>query len=206
MAYDAILFDMDGTLLETGPLWSKATRIALAAHAIELTEEEHFSLGGILLADILSAKGHTEEIIESVKKGRDIALLPILETDVAWRTSAHDLLTSFHVPIGIITSAHHNVIDTIDKRLGIRELFDTIVAAEDVRPQYKPHPKGLFLACARLGVDPTQCVYIGDQLCDLDAAKNAGMDSILIRGTHTPKDLTHSKEAANFAELAKFLA
>lgn len=206
MAYNAILFDMDGTLLETGPLWNKATRIALATHAIELTEEEHLSLGGILLESLLRQKGFPEEIISSVYAARDEALLPVMESDAAWVRGAAETIAVMQIPTGIITSAHRNIFDGIDRKLGLREIFDIVVLAEDVMPDYKPSPKGLLLACKALGVDPSACVYIGDQLCDLDAAKNAGMDSILIRGTHTPKDLTHSNEAADFAELAKLLA
>jgi HAD superfamily hydrolase (TIGR01509 family) len=206
MPYAAILFDMDGTLLETSPLWSKATRIALAEHNIEFTEEEHFSLGGTLLEHMLAEKGYAPDIITSVYHARDTALLPVMEAEAVWVSGAPELMDALSVPKGIITSSHRNIFGGINRKLNLEALFDVIIIAEDVMPDYKPHPKGLLLACERLNVAPSSCVYIGDQLCDLDAAKNAGMDSILIRGTHTPKDLTHEKMAESFAELTQLLA
>lgn len=205
MKYSAILFDMDGTLLDTSPLWSKATRIALAKHAIEFTEEEHFSLGGTLLEHMLAEKGFPPDIVNSVYHARDAALLPVMEAEAAWITGANELLQSITAPKAIVTSTHKNIFDGINRRLALRAIFDSIIMAEDVMPDYKPHPKGLLLACERLGVNPSLCVYIGDQLCDLNAAKNAGMDSILIRGPCTPKELTHARMVEDFAGLATLL-
>lgn len=206
MKYAAILFDMDGTLLETGPLWSKATRVALDTHNITLTEEEHFSLGGILLEHVLGAKGFNKETVDLVYRARDEALMPVMRAEAVWRDGAEEWIRSITIPKAIVTSAHKNILNQLDAKLGITDMFDAFIMADDVLPDYKPHPKGLLLACTRMGVDPTECIYIGDQSCDLEAAANAGMDSILIRGTHTPKELTHTTVAEDIAVLQKLLA
>jgi HAD superfamily hydrolase (TIGR01549 family) len=206
MPYAAILFDMDGTILDTSPLWNRATRIALAKHDIELTEEEHFSLGGTLLEHLLAEKGYPQNIITGVYHDRDAALLPVMEAEAQWINGAEGLIRSSAVPTGIITSSHRNIFQGINRRLKLDTVVDVIVMAEDVMPHYKPHPKGLLLACERLGVDPAFCVYIGDQEVDLLAAQNAGMDAVLIRGSHTPKDLTHEKTVTDFASLRMLLA
>ena len=57
-----------------------------------------------------------------------------------------------------------------------------------------------------MNVDPTKCIYIGDQLCDVQAAANAGMDAILIRGAYTPPEVTHKREAKDFEELTSMLS
>lgn len=206
MQYAAILFDMDGTLLETGPIWDKATRYSLTEHNIELTEQEHFSLGGLLLEIVLGDKGYNQTVIDSVRAVRDAQMVPMIRDMAKWREGAFDLIQKISVPKAIVTSAHKPVVDAIDEALGIRALFSTVIITNDVRPDFKPHPKGLLLACAHMNVDPTQCIYIGDQLCDLEAAANAGMDAILIRGTHTPPEVTHEREARDFAGLRSILS
>lgn len=205
MQYSAILFDMDGTLLETGHIWNQATRLALSAHDIELTEEEHFSLGGLLLELLLEEKGHDPHTIDAVRLMRDDAMAPLIRESAEWKEGALELLSELDIPTAIVTSAHDPIVSAIKEKLNLENYFDTIVIADDVRPDYKPHPKGLLLACERMGVDPTTCLYIGDQDCDLKAAANAGMDAILIKGMHTPKELMHERMVADFAELRALL-
>jgi HAD superfamily hydrolase (TIGR01509 family) len=206
MPYAAILFDMDGTLIETNPLWAEATRLALEEYNIQLTDAEKRSLAGVLLHDLLHKKGYDADTIKAVRGVRDAAMQRIIPKGAQWIDGAYDLLQTIKAPKGIVTSAHLNVFEHMDAALGLTDLVQAVVLADDVRPDYKPHPKGLLIACERLGVDPAECVYIGDQECDLQAAAAAGMDSILIRGTHTPADLTHTKMVADIDELAKLLA
>lgn len=206
MQYAAILFDMDGTLLETGPIWDKATRYSLQANDIALTEEEHFSLGGILIDVILAEKGYPDETIQSVRAVRDKQMIPLIRDMAKWREGAFQFLQTITAPKAIVTSAHDDMFVAMDAALGIRTHFPTVITADDVRPDFKPHPKGLLLACAQMNVDPTKCIYIGDQLCDVQAAANAGMDAILIRGTHTPPEVTHKREAKDFEELTSMLS
>jgi N-acetyl-D-muramate 6-phosphate phosphatase len=205
MNYAAILFDMDGTLIESGPVWDKATRTALQSHNVVLSEEDLQSLGGILLHDLLHNKGFDADAIASIRAARDNAMQSLIPMHVQWITEAPEMLASIRVATGIITSTHERVFQHLDAALNIRATVDTVVLADDVRPEYKPHPKGLLIACERLNVDPVHCVYIGDQLCDLEAAKNAGMDSILIRGSQTPVELAHGKVANNFVEITELL-
>lgn len=206
MTYAAILFDMDGTLLETGPIWDKATRYSLIEHSIKLTEEEHFSLGGLLLEIVLGNKGYDQTMIDSIRAVRDAQMVPMIADMAKWREGALDLIQKISVQKAIVTSAHKPVVDAIDHALGIRALFSTVIIADDVRPDFKPNPKGLLFACEKMNVDPAECIYIGDQLCDLQAAANAGMDAILIRGTHTPPEVTHEREVRDFEELTSMLS
>lgn len=202
MRYDAILFDMDGTLLSSGPLWDRATRAVLPELGIHLSDEEYLSLGGVLLHDLLAAKGYDEEMIEHVRQRRDAMLLPLFREETVWRRGARELLADLaDVPTAVVTSAHAAVVDAIDEGIGIRSAVNTMIVYEDVFPRYKPDPLGLLLACEQLNVTPGRCVYVGDQACDLGAAKAAGMDAVLIRGPHTPGDLLHDPTIGEMTEL-----
>lgn len=202
MAYDAILFDMDGTLILSGSLWDRATRAVLPELGVHLTEEEFFSLGGILLHDLLASKGFDEDVIEQVRLRRDQMLIPLFREETTWRTGAQELLADLaDRPTGVITSAHADVVNAIDEGIGIRSKVKTFVVYEDVHPRYKPDPYGLLMACTSLNVDPANCIYIGDQSCDLEAAAAAGMTGVLIRGPNTPPDLQHEHVINELPEL-----
>lgn len=202
MKYDAVLFDMDGTLLLSGHLWDRATRAVLPELGVHLTEEELLSLGGILIHDLLAAKGYDEETIQQVRLARDRMLLPLFREETTWREGALELLADLRdVPTGIVTSAHAEVVDAIDESTGIRSKVDTMIVYEDVHPRYKPDPFGLFMACDALGVEASRCVYVGDQACDLEAATAAGMTGVLIRGPNTPPDLHHEHEIQELSGL-----
>lgn len=202
MRYEAVLFDLDGTLVETTHLWAESTRHALDKQGIECTEAEHASLAYKLLATLLTEKGYEEADIQRVRSIRDMFLLDLLKTKAAWVKGAESILDSLKdVPMSIVTSSHASIIDALDASMNIRRRVHHVIAAEDVHPDYKPHPKGLLLACERLQCEPEKCVYVGDQSCDLDAAKAAGMTSILVRGKHTPIDLTHTKVVHDLSEI-----
>jgi phosphoglycolate phosphatase len=202
MRFDAVLFDLDGTLVDTSVLWSKATRDALDAFDLSLTEEEHFSLGGVLLHNLLAEKGYDQTTIKDVKAKRDELLLPVMQKEARWKEGAADLLRHLaDLPTAIVTSAHRVMVDAMDEAIDIAAHIGVIIAGEDVAPRYKPDPYGLLLACERMQVDPTHCAYIGDQLCDMQAADAAGMQGILVRGRFTPEGLAHTTEASSLEEL-----
>ncbi|MCY0896007.1 MAG: HAD family hydrolase [Alicyclobacillaceae bacterium] len=79
--------------------------------------------------------------------------------------------------MGVVSSKRRpHVVSELQSK-GLHDLFDVIVAQEDTQ-RHKPHPDPLILAAHMLGVNPTDCIYIGDQPSDVQAAKAAGMMSI----------------------------
>lgn len=124
---------------------------------------------------------------------------------IFWMPGAEKLLSLIKAPKALITSTSLNMFKVFDNALNISSHFSHIVTSDDVRPDYKPHPKGLLIACEMLKVQPSQCVYIGDQTVDMEAAKSAGMDFILVRGIHTPAYVHHFNEVNALNDITMLL-
>lgn len=195
---------MDGTLIETSALWEACISSALLQSNIPLNQDEIISLRQSPVRDLLLKKGYGEDDVIKIKALRDAAMTDHLET-IVWMNGAEELLSSIKVPMAIITSTSLSMFEIFDNALNISRYFSCVITSDDVRPDYKPHPKGLLMACDSLNVKPSECLYIGDQQVDLQAAKSAGMDSILFRGIHTPRDIRHSREVSLLNEITAFL-
>ena len=192
MTYAAILFDLDGTLVDSIDIYSEAVKDMFAAAGIQLPLESfRDSYGkGLILKDWLVKYGVGEDQLSVLRPLRDQRYIALLREKIEWLDGASGLLTALKErhPLGLITGSWQSYVDAIDSRLQVSPHFQTVVTADNMGDFMKPHPHGLLLAADRLGVEPEQCIYIGDQLFDIDAAKNAGMKSCCLRGTYTPKE------------------
>jgi HAD superfamily hydrolase (TIGR01509 family) len=190
MKYDAVLFDLDGTLVETTHLYEQAYAQALAEQGVTLTHEQfcRFFPTGWPLERWLQEFGVEERLGPSIRERRDVRYIELLRARVCWREGAEELLRhlSPRHPIGIVTGSWHHFIEALSVRTDIRRYAKTIVTADHMQERRKPDPYGLLLAAEELGADPRHCIYIGDQPYDLQAAASAGMASCLVPGTYTP--------------------
>lgn len=190
MRYEAVLFDLDGTLVPTTHLYEDVYTRTLTEHGASLTPErfrelfvQNLSLRRWL--DILEIDIALEAQIRRI---RDERYVRVLREETEWMDGAEEILHRTHrTPRAIVTSSWSHYVDAIDAKLQVRSRFPEIVTANDVT-KAKPHPYGLFLAAQLLDVSPDSCLYIGDQPLDILAATNAGMRSCLVRGAYTPTD------------------
>ncbi|MFA6039643.1 MAG: HAD family phosphatase [Candidatus Peribacteraceae bacterium] len=192
MKYSAILFDLDGTLVHSIDLYASAMRETFAEAGVDLSEAQFRSSygSGLKLKDWLVTYGLPEASVDTIRTARDKRYVKLLREQAEWIRGAEDLLTALKGahPLGLITGSWMSYVDAIDERLSVKPYFRHIVTAEHVGDFPKPHPHGLLLAADRLGVEPERCLYVGDQLFDVDAAKAAGMASCCIRGAYTPSE------------------
>ncbi|MDB4978211.1 MAG: yqaB 1 [Candidatus Peribacteria bacterium] len=188
LSIPALIFDLDGTLIDSTPVYAEAAHRAFHECDVRYTEEEFHQLAvGIPLKVWLTEKGIPEEQIPIVADRRDALVIELFETKVAWREGALEAITylSSRVPLALCTGAWTKTIEAIDTKLNLKKLFPVIIDGDAVKPRFKPDPYGLKLAAEQLGVSCQHCVYAGDQLFDMLAAKAANMTGILIPGTHT---------------------
>lgn len=174
----AVLWDMDGTLVDTEPYWMRAEHELVESFGGVWTHEDAMLLVGSGLlgsAAILQNRG-VELSAEAIVDRLTNRVQEQLATDgVPWRPGAHELLTDLHaagVPMALVTMSEQRMARQIAAIVGF-DAFTTIVSGDMVQ-QSKPHPEAYFAAAAALGVDPAHCVAIEDSLPGVAAAVASG--------------------------------
>ena len=176
----AVIFDMDGVIVETGPQHFAAWRKLFGEMGRELSKEEfrgifgqrnheilRHILGGGLSEIQVQELGDKKEDYYRALLGEGLeatpGLIPLLE---ALRANG------FKVAAG--TSAPQQNAELILDELGVREQLDAVVTAEGVE-RGKPDPETFLLAAQRCNVEPRKCVVLEDAVAGIQAAKAAGM-------------------------------
>ncbi len=197
--YKALLFDLDGTLVNSIDLYGEAVIAALKDIGDDFSQDafHDWYVHGQHLRQLLAKYGKTEEGWPGVRGNRDRRYIDLLEENIDWCAGAKETLASFNgtVPMALVTGSWMKYVDAIDSRLHLHDFFRTFVTVDDIGTFTKPHPASLLLAADRLGVDPKKCLYIGDQMFDVAASKAAGMPCCIVRGDYTPEA---AMEAADF--------
>lgn len=193
MRYKAVLFDLDGTLINTIDLYAKAVIEAITSYGIPATEEmfRQWYMAGTRFEEIFAEHNLSSKEVPEFRRKRDARYVELL-CKTGWQDGAVDILQSLKgkVPLGIVTGSWRRYIDPIEQCLQISSYVDIIITADDMEPFHKPHPHSLFLASERLQVEPENAIYIGDQRFDLIAARAAKMPNCLVISNHTPLDAT----------------
>ncbi len=182
MRFRTVLFDLDGTLVDSGAIilasFRHATRTVLRR---EIPDHELLAaVGGPGLREQMEALDpeRAEELIE-VYSAHNIGLHDELQPCVG----VLDALETLHAEgrkLGVVTAKRRATLALAFEVLpALRRFFDVTIGAEDT-VRHKPHPEPLLAALDRLGADASGAVYVGDSPFDVQAAKAAGASSIAV--------------------------
>ena len=174
--YEAILFDMDGILIDSEPFWREAQIEVFASVGKTFTEEDCAETMGIRIDEVVAyrvpeadqgkvVQAIVDKMVQLVtEKGKPLP--GILET------ISH--LKEIGVPCGLATSSRYRLLHATLKSLGLSEAFSIVHSAED-EELGKPHPAVYINAAKKLGFAPHRCLAIEDSVNGMISAKAAQM-------------------------------
>lgn len=178
----AILFDCDGTLVDTMPLHYKAWHMMLDAHGFEdiFPVEEFYAFAGTPAREVLDhlAENHAGlrafdlNLLTDEKEMSYHALVPSVTELPEIVAEARRFYGK--IPMGVVSGGLGMVVRESLRITGIIDLFDVIIGSEDVT-HGKPHPEPFLLGAERLGVAPERCVVFEDGVNGFISAHAAGM-------------------------------
>ncbi|MEX8494732.1 HAD family hydrolase [Sphaerotilus sp.] len=182
----AVLFDLDGTLIDSAPDLGGAgndLRERRGLPALPLTDFRPMTgagARGMLGVALQITPEHPE--FEALK----VEYLAIYEARMTRLTRIFDdmapvldALDAADLPWGIVTNKHSRFAAPVVEAAGLQHRSRVLVCG-DTTLHAKPHPEPLFEAARRMGVDPAHCLYVGDDLRDVQAGRAAGMGTVAV--------------------------
>jgi HAD superfamily hydrolase (TIGR01509 family) len=186
----AVVFDMDGVLLDSEPIHFDALNEMLATHghAVGLEDNEH--LLGITVDESfqwLATRFNLDGPIERYMREYDERILVRLDRPLDPSPGVLDLLANLkrrNIPLALASSSRTAWITATLASLGIRDYFSVVVSGDDVE-RGKPEPDIYLMASELLGVLPDHCLVIEDSPAGMLAGARAGMKVVGVRTPYT---------------------
>jgi HAD superfamily hydrolase (TIGR01509 family) len=178
----AVIFDCDGTLVDSEPLAGRAWRLALARHGYALAEDDLAGAQGLPFPQVYARFARRTQLPDLETFWRDYSgeLLPLLDSEL--ETFADAVATARElrargVPLAVASSSRRERLDRTLARAGLDGLFAVSVAGDEIE-HGKPAPDMFLVAAERLGVAPAECVVIEDSAPGVQAGLAAGMRTV----------------------------
>ncbi len=212
----AVIWDMDGVIVDTGKYIRQAWQYTFKNHGFTLTDEDFRPLFGTRNDTIIRAvmgQDISQKELDKVAIEKERYYHQILKGNIKPLPGAVELiklLPANGFSMAVASSAPKMTIELILKDIGVWDCFQANVAGREV-VEGKPSPQIFLTAAERLGVRPYNCIVIEDATVGVEGAKRAGMKCVAVTNTHPRAALSgaglvvDSLEAVTIADLEKLL-
>ncbi len=205
MKYQAIIFDMDGTIIESEHIWDQASHQLLIKRGITITKDLEKDLKKNLHGKalhqscaILKEVGNLSESLEELIKEKSAYACKLYEQEVrfidGFLSFFKKIVKQHQLKVGIATNADDQTIEVTNKKLGLVNLFGPhVYGISRVNFTSKPNPAIYLHTAEKLEVDPQDCIAIEDSPTGIDSAQGAGMFCIGINSRKNRKHIEHAE-------------
>lgn len=186
----AVIFDMDGVLLDSEPLHYEAVRQALAEQGVDFPLDDYARYLGTTLTstwDELCERYPITMTLAEFEARYNSDVLKQYQAGAPLIPGARELierLLDAGVSIAVASSSHRQWVEAALTGAGLREYFDQTTAGDEVSVG-KPSPEIYLKAAQKLGFDPANCIAVEDAPAGVESANAAGMKVVLVRSELT---------------------
>lgn len=183
MEWRAVIFDVDGTLVDSLPAYRRAAERVAAPYGWGISDEavhRALNFGESFWRLVVPATSRDDQLLLERLRQETLTHWPaVLEEFVDLLPGIREVLGTLRgrgIRLGICTASRGESFRPLE-RSGLLDLFDVVVTGHDVsRP--KPDPEGLLLCLRRMGLAPADSVYVGDTIADMQASRAAGLHAV----------------------------
>ncbi len=179
--YAAVLWDLDGTIIDSEPLWMAGEHELAEKYGKTWTQEDGLALvgnsligSGEYIKERLEADMSAEEIVDFLV----VRLAAALREEIPWRPGARELIDALHaegIPQALVTMSYASIAEPIAAAIP----FGAVVTG-DIVARGKPHPDPYLMAAELLGVDAADCLAIEDSGTGATSANAAGCHVLVV--------------------------